>query len=136
MRNALVLSAVLATAAVPAVAAEQKPAAKPAAEQKSPAAENPAPPEIVGRKIEIAVTEAGFEPREVKLKKGEPATLVFTRKTDRTCITAVDIPDENVKKLKLPLNKPASITITPKKAGVEAFHCTAMAMGDGKLIVE
>jgi plastocyanin domain-containing protein len=129
MRYAAVLVAVLvaALAISPALAAEQKPAGA------APAA---APATQAGRKIEITVNEAGFEPREIKLKKGEPATLVFTRKTDRTCITAIDIPAEDVKKLKLPLNQPVALTITPKKAGVEAFHCSAMGMGNGKLIVE
>jgi plastocyanin domain-containing protein len=37
--------------------------------------------------------------------------------------------------LDLPLNKPVSVTVTPKKAGVERFHCSAMAMGDGRLDV-
>ncbi len=114
MRLAVLAS--IALLAGPALAADKAPAA--------------------GRRVEIKVTDAGFEPREVKLKKGEPATLVFTRVTDATCIKAVDIPDENVKKLELPLNKPASVTITPKKAGVEAFHCSAMGMGNGKLVVE
>ena len=114
MRLAVLAS--LALLAAPALAADKAPAA--------------------GRRVEIKVTDAGFEPREVKLKKGEPATLVFTRVTDATCIKAIDIPDEKVKKLELSLNKPASVTITPKKAGVEAFHCSAMGMGNGKLIVE
>jgi Cu(I)/Ag(I) efflux system membrane fusion protein len=87
-------------------------------------------------KHEIKVTDDGFVPSEVKVKKGEPATLVFTRTTERTCITAIDIPDEGVKKVELPLNKPVAVTITPKKAGVEAFHCSAMAMGNGKIVVE
>jgi plastocyanin domain-containing protein len=125
MRYAAALVAALAIS--PAFAAEQKPAG--AAPAAAPAAQ-------AGRKIEITVNEAGFEPREIKLKKGEPATLVFTRKTERTCITAIDIPAEDVKKLKLPLNQPVALTITPKKAGVEAFHCSAMGMGNGKLIVE
>jgi plastocyanin domain-containing protein len=89
-----------------------------------------------GRRIEIVVNETGFSPREVKVKKGEPAKLVFTRVTDRTCITAIDIPAEDVKGLELPLDEPVAVTITPKKAGVEAFHCTAMAMGNGKIVVE
>ena len=125
MRYAAALVAALAIS--PAFAAEQKPAG--AAPAAAPAAQ-------AGRKIEITVNEAGFEPREIKLKKGEPATLVFTRKTERTCITAIDIPAEDVKKLKLPLNQPVALTITPKKAGVEAFHCSAMGMGNGKLVVE
>ncbi len=89
-----------------------------------------------GKKVAIAVTEAGFEPREIAVKKGEPVTLVFTRVTDRTCITAVDIPDEGVKEFALPLNRAVSLTVTPRKAGVERFHCSAMAMGNGKLIVQ
>jgi len=87
------------------------------------------------RRVEIKVTEDGFQPREVQLKKGERVTLVFTRVTDDTCITAIDIPAERVAKLELPLNKPVSVAITPSKAGTEEFHCSAMGMGDGRLIV-
>jgi plastocyanin domain-containing protein len=104
--------------ALPVMAADKAPAA--------PAA---------GRKIEIKVTDAGFEPREVQVKKGEAVTLSFLRTTDRTCIKAVDIPAEKVKNFQLPLDKAVAITITPAKAGVEAFHCTAMGMGGGKIIV-
>jgi plastocyanin domain-containing protein len=100
-----------------------------------PLSARPAAAARAGRKVEIKVTDAGFEPREVKLKKGEPTTLVFTRVTDRTCIKALDIPEEKVKNFELPLNKAASLTIVAKKAGVEAFHCSAMGMGNGKLIV-
>ncbi|HYQ81441.1 MAG TPA: cupredoxin domain-containing protein [Anaeromyxobacteraceae bacterium] len=110
--------------------------AAPALAADKPAAAPPAAAPAAGRKVEIKVTDAGFEPRQVKAKKGEALTLVFTRVTDRTCITAIDIPAEKVKAFELPLNKPVSLTITPAKAGVEAFHCTAMAMGNGQIIVE
>src|SRR5512144_236901 len=86
------------------------------------AADRPAAPPPAGRTVEIKVTDAGFEPREVKARTGEPLTMVFTRVTDRTCITAIDIPEEKVKAFELPLNKPVRLTITPKKAGVLAFH--------------
>ncbi|HET7755549.1 MAG TPA: cupredoxin domain-containing protein [Anaeromyxobacteraceae bacterium] len=123
MRHVIALAALLAAA--PCLAAEAP--AKPAA---------PATGNAAVRTIEIKVTEAGFEPREIRVKKGEPTKLVFVRKTDQTCITAIDIPDEKVAKFELPLDKPVALTITPKKAGVEAFHCTAMGMGNGKIIVE
>ncbi|HTP52480.1 MAG TPA: cupredoxin domain-containing protein [Anaeromyxobacteraceae bacterium] len=87
-------------------------------------------------RVEIKVTEAGFEPREVRLRRGEPVTLVFLRTTDRTCITAIDIPAENVKKLELPLHRSVTLTFTPQKAGVESFQCSAMGMGGGKLVVK
>lgn len=123
MRHVIALAALLVAA--PTFAAE--------APGKAPATANA--PESA-RTIEIKVTEAGFEPREVKVKKGEPTKLVFTRKTEQTCITAIDIPDEKVAKFELPLDKPVALTITPKKAGVEAFHCTSMGMGNGKIIVQ
>lgn len=94
-----------------------------------------ADPAPAPRKVEITVTESGFEPQQVKARKGESLSLVFTRTTDMTCITAIDIPDENVKNLDLPLNKAVSVTVTPRKTGVEPFHCSAMGMGDGKLVV-
>jgi len=91
--------------------------------------------EQVARRVEIKVTEDGFQPREIQLKKGERVSLVFTRVTDDTCITAIDIPAEKVSKVELPLDKPVSVTITPAKEGTEEFHCSAMGMGDGRLIV-
>jgi plastocyanin domain-containing protein len=96
-------------------------------------AADPAP--AAGKTIEIKVTEKGFEPKEINVKKGQPVTLSFLRTTDRTCIKAIDIPAEKVKGFELPLNKAVALTITPAKAGVEKFHCTAMAMGDGKIVV-
>ena len=99
------------------------------------AADKPTPAPAAGKTIEIKVTDAGFEPREIQVKKGQPVTLSFLRTTDRTCIKAVDIPDEKVKNFVLPLDKAVSLTITPQKAGTEPFHCTAMGMGGGKLIV-
>jgi plastocyanin domain-containing protein len=99
-----------------------------------------APPEAAAapkaKEVQIKVTDKGFEPQVVKAKKGQPISLVFTRTTEETCITAIDMPAEDVKSFELPLNKAVTLTITPKKAGVEKFHCSAMAMGNGKLIVE
>jgi plastocyanin domain-containing protein len=91
--------------------------------------------EPTARRVEIKVTTEGFQPQEVKLRKGERVTLIFTRVTDDTCITAIDIPAENVSKLELPLDKPVSVTITPAKVGTEKFHCSEMEMGDGRIVV-
>jgi plastocyanin domain-containing protein len=93
-------------------------------------------PPPAGQKVEVRVTDAGFEPREITARKGQPLTITFLRTTERTCIKAVDIPAEKVKGFDLPLNKAVSLTITPEKAGVEAFHCTAMAMGNGRIVVK
>jgi plastocyanin domain-containing protein len=100
------------------------------------AAPTPAAAADAGKKVAIKITDDGFVPREIKVKKGQPTTLEFTRTTDATCMTEIDIPDEKVKEFALPLNKAVTLTITPKKAGVEKFHCSAMGMGDGKIVVE
>jgi len=110
MRQALLLSLLLA---VPAAGAAADPA-----------------------RVEVKITDAGFEPREITARKGQPLAITFLRTTERTCIKAIDIPAEKVKNFQLPLDKAVSLTITPAKAGVEKFHCTAMAMGDGKIVVE
>ncbi|HEX8909766.1 MAG TPA: cupredoxin domain-containing protein [Anaeromyxobacteraceae bacterium] len=102
----------------------------------APDAGVPATAPGAARQVSIQVTDRGFEPKEVRVKRGQPTTLVFTRLTDRTCITAIDIPAEGVKKLELPLRQAVSLTITPKSNGIEKFHCTAMGMGGGKIIVE
>ncbi len=86
--------------------------------------------------VQIRVTAVGFEPSEVKVKQGEPVTLVFTRETEKTCITAVDIPAEKLNAVELPLGKPVAVTFTPKAKGVEKFHCSAMGMGNGRIVVE
>jgi plastocyanin domain-containing protein len=129
--RALVIS-VLISAALPALAVDAKASktAKPAKLEKAAA------PAKAARRVEVKVTEKGFEPAEVKLKEGEATTIVFTRVTDNTCITAIDVPDQKIANFALPLNQAAELTITPKKKGTEKFFCSSMAMGDGRLVVE
>lgn len=78
-----------------------------------------------GRKVEISVTENGFEPSSSTVAKGEQVTLVFTRKTDKTCATSVIVymdPKTKVEK-DLPLNTPVSIPLTAAAAGDVKFTC-------------
>jgi plastocyanin len=85
------------------------------------------------RTIAIAVTAKGFEPARVKVAKGEPLKLVVTRKTDDTCAKEIVIPDENIK-AELPLNKPVTLSFTPKKSGEIRYTC-GMDMVSGVLQV-
>ncbi|HMI89716.1 MAG TPA: hypothetical protein VK509_00055, partial [Polyangiales bacterium] len=41
--------------------------------------------QIAGGPVEMEVTEAGFVPANIKVKKGKPVELLITRKTDATC---------------------------------------------------
>jgi plastocyanin domain-containing protein len=88
-----------------------------------------------GKTVEMAVTDKGFEPSDVKVKKGEPVTLVITRKTDKTCATEIVI-DEHKVKTSLPLNKPVTVTFTPTKSGELKYGCGMNKMVGGVIKVE
>jgi plastocyanin domain-containing protein len=87
-----------------------------------------------GRTVELSVTDKGFEPDSITVKKGEPLHLVVTRKTDQTCATSIDIKDAGIRK-DLPLNKAVAIDFTPEKAGQIRYAC-GMGMLAGVLLVE
>lgn len=86
------------------------------------------------REVAIAVTDRGFEPARVAVKKGERLKLVVTRKVEQTCATAISIPDYGVRK-ELPLGKPVAIVFTPKKSGEVKYTC-GMGMVGGVIAVE
>jgi plastocyanin domain-containing protein len=88
------------------------------------------------RRIELAITEKGFEPDKVTVKKGEPVILAFTRKTDKTCTKEVVVHDDKQKvEKKLPLNTRVEIAVTFSVAGELGFAC-AMNMDKGVIRVQ
>lgn len=87
------------------------------------------------RKIELTVTGDGFSPTPVKVKKGEPLTLVVTRKTDRTCAKELVLPSEGIN-VPLPLDKPVEVRLTPQKTGELKYGCGMNQMIGGVLVVE
>ena len=87
------------------------------------------------RTITMEVTDEGFLPKDVKLKKGEPVSLVITRKTEKTCATEIVI-DEHKINTKLPLNTPVTVSFTPKKTGQLKYGCAMKKMIGGVLTIE
>lgn len=89
------------------------------------------------RRIELAITEKGFEPDKVIVKKGEPVVLAFTRKTDKTCTkeVVVHIDDKHKIEKKLPLNTKVEIPVRFAAAGELGFAC-AMDMNKGVIRVQ
>ena len=85
--------------------------------------------------IEMKVTEQGFEPSRVTVKKGQPVKLVLTRTTDKTCATDIVIDEHNVKAA-LPLNKPVTVGFTPNKTGELKYGCAMEKMVGGVIFVE
>ena len=59
----------------------------------------------VSNKVNMVITDKGFEPQNLRVKAGEPVVLTITRKTDVTCATEIVIDEYNIHE-KLPLNTP------------------------------
>ena len=81
----------------------------------------------------VTVTEKGFQPDTINLKRGVPARVTFVREIEETCATAVVIPEYNIKR-DLPLKEPVVVDFTPSKKGVFDFTC-GMKMLSGKIVV-
>lgn len=91
-----------------------------------------AKPRLQRAKIEIG--PKGFQPPNIKLRRGVPARVTFVRTTDATCAKEIVLPDFSIERA-LPLNQPVVITFTPTKRGPLSFAC-GMNMIRGQLIVQ
>lgn len=91
-------------------------------------------PQTGGQQVAISVTDEGFTPSTVRVRRGEPVTLVITRRTDATCATAAVFAGSG-KSYTLPLNKPVRIPIPSNRAATIDFACP-MDMYRGKVIVQ
>lgn len=108
------------------------------AKEPPPKAKAPAPPTAATNgRVEISVTDKGFQPKNVSVPKGEPVTLVFTRRTEKTCATEIILEVEGQEKIerKLPLNEAVEVTATFPKAGELRYAC-AMDMISGVITVQ
>lgn len=114
---------------------EQKPAAQaPAA--AAPAAAAPAAKPAEGpRSVTLTVTEKGYEPSPLQLKKDEPVKLVVTRTTEQTCATEIVMKEYGIN-TPLPLNTPVEIAFTPSKTGTLTYGCAMGQMISGVFTVE
>jgi plastocyanin domain-containing protein len=84
--------------------------------------------------IQVSVTDTGFEPKDVHVKKGQTAVLVITRKTNNTCATEA-VFAETGKKYDLPLNTTVRVDLTGATAGTLHYAC-GMDMEHGTVTIE
>jgi plastocyanin domain-containing protein len=84
--------------------------------------------------VAVVADDEGFHPSSATVKKGVPLTLVFTRKSDKTCATEVVFPDLKIEK-KLPLNEAVSVSIPTDEARTLSFQC-GMGMYKSKVVVQ
>jgi plastocyanin domain-containing protein len=82
----------------------------------------------------VKISERGFEPETLKVRRGVPTRITFLRTTDNTCAKEIVISEFGVRR-ELPLNQPIVVSFTPNKKGEFSFTC-GMNMMRGKLIVQ
>jgi plastocyanin domain-containing protein len=88
---------------------------------------------VKSQSASVDLTERGYEPASIRLRRGVPARVTFTRKVSSTCATEVVLPDYGIRRA-LPLNEPVAVEFTPKKSGEFTFSC-GMGMIKGSLIL-
>ena len=86
------------------------------------------------QKARIEIGPKGFQPTNIKLRRGVPARVTFLRTTDATCAKEIVLPDFNILRA-VPLNQPVVVIFTPTKRGPLTFAC-GMNMMRGQLIVQ
>ena len=97
-----------------------------------PTSSTPAAP----TRFQIAVTSAGFEPKNVVVPKGKPIIFTFERRVERTCGTEVVMVVDGQKiEKELPLNTAVELAITFGTAGTVKYAC-AMDMIRGTITVQ
>lgn len=97
----------------------------------------PATPPPAAKRLQITVTPKGFEPNKLIVAKAQPVTLVFTRKTEKTCAKNVVVQLGGGKKIEkeLPLDTAVEITATFAKGGELTYAC-GMDMVTGVITVQ
>jgi plastocyanin domain-containing protein len=84
---------------------------------------------------EVTITvHGGYEPAEVRLRKGVPARLVFDRQETSGCSEEVVLPDFGIRRF-LPAFQKTTVELTPDRAGSFEFTC-GMSMLRGRLVVQ
>ena len=89
---------------------------------------------VKGRRIDIKVARAGYNPDTVTLKPNEVVTLVFTRVEPTECGAQVSFPALGITK-ELPINTPVPIEYQAGKNGEVDFSC-GMGMMHGALVIK
>jgi plastocyanin domain-containing protein len=87
------------------------------------------------RVIQMKVTEDGYVPAKLEVKKGEPLELRVTRTTNETCATELIIEGTTIN-APLPYNEEVTIRWTPEKTGQVKYGCHMDMMISGVLMVE
>ncbi len=108
----------------PVVVTEAKPREETRARSEKPKAQT----------ARVILTEQGYKPDTISLRRGIPARITFVRQAEGTCGTEIVLPAQGIRRA-LPLNKPVVVAFTPDKSGEFSFTC-GMGMLRGKIVVQ
>lgn len=81
----------------------------------------------------VELTDDGYKPATLTLRKGVLARVTFVRRIADTCGTAIAVPEFGIHR-DLPFNEPVVVEFTPAKTGTFKFTC-GMDMLRGSLVV-
>lgn len=88
-----------------------------------------APPEP--RKVDVVARKFAFEPAKIELKVGEPVEITFTSVDTKHGFALKEL---GVEKVVFGKGEPATVRLTPAKAGTYAFKCAKFCgLGHGKM---
>lgn len=85
------------------------------------------------QEITVTLTDKGYQPEKIRLRRGIPARVTFVRKFEATCATEIIIQEYNIRR-DLPMNQPVVVEFTPAKSGEIDFTCS-MKMVGGKFTI-
>ncbi|WP_413300653.1 cupredoxin domain-containing protein [Bacillus sp. 1P10SD] len=85
-------------------------------------------------KVKMLVTETGYTPNVIRVKKGIPVVLEINNPLEDSCLSTFKIPDFDLNDVNLKVGT-TNLTFTPEKSGEFTFSC-GMEMFKGTIIVE
>jgi plastocyanin domain-containing protein len=83
--------------------------------------------------VRINISQRGYSPASVSVRKGRTVRLVFYRADASNCGEELVFPALNIKR-DIPVRKPVAVTLTPRRTGEISFAC-GMDMYRGKILV-
>ena len=87
-----------------------------------------------GSEIKVVVSDQGFEPAKIQVKRGQDVTLVVTRETDMTCATEIVVASKGIQK-ELPLHQPVRVPLGKVESDSTRFAC-GMDMVEGYVLAQ
>lgn len=74
------------------------------------------------RQVQVTISEAGIEPREIRAEAGDSVTLLLRRTTERTCAKEINFVGRGVQ-VAVPLELEVRVTIDVNEPGQFRFGC-------------